>query len=77
MTQLRAIATYFLNQIKQRAERHKDVGSFVEKGVLNHKIDVIDKDRVMKMESELDRKEISMANLHQIRKEREAKEMEK
>ena len=53
------------------------MGSFVEKGVLNHKIDVIDKDRVMKMESELDRKEISMANLHQIRKEREAKEMEK
>lgn len=61
---MRAIATFFLNQIKQKAERHKDMGSLIEKGVLNHKIDIINKDRTMKMETELDRKEISMANLH-------------
>ena len=42
VTQLRAIATYFLNQIKEKASRHQDVSKLVDKGVLQHKISALD-----------------------------------
>jgi len=56
---LRAITTFFLNRIKDRATNHAGVGQLVEKEVMYHKTQAVNNERTMKMATEVDKIEIS------------------
>ena len=67
---MRAVTQYFLNRIKKIASTSDQIGEVVEPELLRQKVPPISNERQMRMETELDRIDVSIETLHKIQEQR-------
>ena len=64
------VTDFFFNQLKEKAQNNPQLSQLIEGDLLNKNVPKAFNERQMRMETDFDKIEVSIANLHKVREER-------